>query len=152
MMQIEVIDQVMEWLPGQRAEAYQNITMSNMIFNTHFPLKPIWPGMLSIMAMQRLAEGVLGSRDDFATAYAMIQLSNIKWRSYVKPGDRMVVKVEQLGSSFDQIQVKGTIQVAGKTVVTVGRMAFCAAEATPEIQQHTRAYWQQRGVKQVVNV
>lgn len=152
MMSINVIDRVVEWLPGEKAEAYQHITMSHIIFDTHFPLKPVWPGMLSIMAMQRLAEGVLASQDDYATAYCMTELSNVKWRSYVKPGDRMMVKVELTGKEPELMQFKGKIQVAGKTVVTVGRMSFSAAKATAEIQQQMSAYWQQRGVKQVVVV
>gem|GEM_PF-3027594 len=155
-MSINVIDRVVEWLPGERAEAYQNITMSNIIFDTHFPLKPVWPGMLSIMAMQRLAEGVLASQDDYATTYYMTELGNVKWRSYVKPGDCMTVKVElakKAGTEAELIYFKGNIQVAGKTVVTVGRMSFAAVKATADIQQQQmRAYWQQRGVKQVVKL
>ncbi|MCR8657739.1 hypothetical protein [Paenibacillus endoradicis] len=150
-MKIEVMDRVIDWIPGQRASGFQNITMSNIIFDTHFPLKPIWPGMLSIMALQRLAEGVLSSQNNFSTTYRLTNIGNIKWRFYVKPGDCMQVEVEVLNNSFnDKLQMKGNIKVADKTVVTVGMMTFQAVPSTIDTKQSLSSYWKLRGAQEVV--
>ncbi|HIW32339.1 MAG TPA: hypothetical protein IAA29_06090 [Candidatus Paenibacillus intestinavium] len=152
LMKIEVIDRIIDWIPGQKASGFQNITMSNIIFDTHFPLKPIWPGMLSIMALQRLAEGILSSQDDFSTTYQLTNLGKIKWRSYVQPGDRMHVEVEVIDRLNDKLQMKGSIKVADKNVVTVGIMSFQAVPTTLETKQCLASYWKLRGAQEVIVV
>ena len=54
-----LIDRVLEVTPGESILAYKNISISEDVFNGHFPGAPIFPGVMIIEAMAQ-ASGILG--------------------------------------------------------------------------------------------
>lgn len=96
-----LVDRVNEIIPSQSIEAYKNITIAEQVFQGHFPGHPIYPGVLIIEGMAQaggiLAFGSLeeGEQEDTAgnkVVYFM-SIDNAKFRNPVKPGDKLVYKL-----------------------------------------------------------
>ena len=93
-----LIDRVVEVDVGKRILAYKNITVNEQVFAGHFPVKPIFPGVLIIEAMAQAA-GVLG----FVTVdrqpgderlYLFAGVDGVRFKRPVVPGDRLMLTAE----------------------------------------------------------
>ncbi len=123
---MELIDQIIDWQPGKQAAAMHNITMSHPVFDTHFPLRPIWPGNLTIMSMQQLAEALLAAAHKGNRFYRLTGLQRIKWRHYIQPGDRVRIEVTVTAQEEHSAKVKASARIGDQVVVSVREMAFAA--------------------------
>lgn len=98
-----LLDRVTALQSGHAIEAYKNVTIGEQIFQGHFPDHPIYPGVMIIEGMAQ-AGGVLAfkSMDEEAqedtkekVVYFM-SIDNAKFRNPVRPGDKLVYKLEVL--------------------------------------------------------
>lgn len=98
-----LIDRVVDFVPMESIEGYKNVTIGEQIFQGHFPGHPIYPGVMIIEGMAQ-AGGVLAFKsmdadDQDATKDKVIYFMSIdkcKFRSPVKPGDKLVYKLSVL--------------------------------------------------------
>ena len=98
-----LIDRVVDFVPMESIEAYKNVTIGEQIFQGHFPGHPIYPGVMIIEGMAQ-AGGVLAFKSmdadgQEATKDKVIYFMSIdkcKFRSPVKPGDKLVYKLSVL--------------------------------------------------------
>ena len=98
-----LIDRVTAITPSHTIEAYKNVTIGEQIFQGHFPDHPIYPGVMIIEGMAQAGavlafksmdeEGQEGAKDK--VVYFM-SIDNAKFRSPVKPGDKLVYKLSVL--------------------------------------------------------
>lgn len=110
-----LVDRVTSFEKGTELEAFKNISISDHVFQGHFPGHPIYPGVLIIEGMAQ-AGGVLafvseeGEGMHNKVVYFM-SIDKAKFRSPVKPGDKLVYKISV-------IKHKGNIWVlSGKSFV-----------------------------------
>ncbi|MDD2383269.1 MAG: 3-hydroxyacyl-ACP dehydratase FabZ [Sulfurospirillaceae bacterium] len=98
-----LIDRVTEIVPGELIEAYKNVTIGEQIFQGHFPGHPIYPGVMIIEGMAQ-AGGVLafksmdeeGQENTKEKVVYFMSIDNAKFRNPVKPGDKLVYKLNVL--------------------------------------------------------
>ena len=98
-----LLDRVTELEEGVSIEAYKNVSISEPIFQGHFPDHPIYPGVMIIEGMAQ-AGGVLAFKsssqeDQEAAANKVVYFMSIdkaKFRSPVTPGDQLVYKLTVL--------------------------------------------------------
>ncbi len=98
-----LIDRVVDFVSMESIEAYKNVTIGEQIFQGHFPGHPIYPGVMIIEGMAQ-AGGVLAFKSmdadgQEATKDKVIYFMSIdkcKFRSPVKPGDKLVYKLSVL--------------------------------------------------------
>lgn len=98
-----LIDRVIDLVPQVSIEAYKNITIGEQIFQGHFPDHPIYPGVMIIEGMAQ-AGGVLafksmdteGQENSKEKVVYFMSIDNAKFRSPVKPGDKLVYKLNVL--------------------------------------------------------
>jgi 3-hydroxyacyl-[acyl-carrier-protein] dehydratase len=89
-----LIDRITAWQPGVAGTAVKNVALSEDLFDDHFPLKPIMPGVLMIEGMAQLSgllieEGV--RRDTGRNLKALMSIvRDAKFRKPVYPGDQLV--------------------------------------------------------------
>jgi 3-hydroxyacyl-[acyl-carrier-protein] dehydratase len=99
-MRFLLIDRITAWEPGRSAEAVKTVAMSEDLFDDHFPLRPIFPGVLLVEGMAQLAgllleEGV--RRETGRNVKALMSIvERAKFRRVVRPGDRLAYRVEVL--------------------------------------------------------
>ena len=98
-----LIDRVIGLSAGESIEAYKNVTIGEQIFQGHFPGHPIYPGVMIIEGMAQ-AGGVLAFKSMDANSQDatkdkviyFMSIDNCKFRSPVKPGDKLVYKLSVL--------------------------------------------------------
>ena len=98
-----LLDRVTELVPQVSIEGYKNVTIGEQIFQGHFPDHPIYPGVMIIEGMAQ-AGGVLafksmdaeGQENTKEKVVYFMSIDNAKFRSPVKPGDKLVYKLTVL--------------------------------------------------------
>ncbi|MCF6200861.1 MAG: 3-hydroxyacyl-ACP dehydratase FabZ [Hydrogenimonas sp.] len=95
-----LVDRVTECQEGKSIEAYKNVSISEPVFEGHFPGHPIYPGVMIIEGMAQAGgilafesmdeEGKSGTEDK--VVYFM-SIDKCKFRNPVRPGDRLVYKL-----------------------------------------------------------
>jgi len=98
-----LVDRVVSCDKGERIEAYKNVSISEPVFEGHFPGHPIYPGVMIIEGMAQaggiLAFESMGAEDQEATEDKVVYFMSIdrcKFRHPVRPGDRLIYKLEVL--------------------------------------------------------
>ncbi|RDU65054.1 3-hydroxyacyl-ACP dehydratase FabZ [Helicobacter sp. MIT 14-3879] len=100
---ILLVDRITSLELNKSVEGYKNITINEQIFLGHFPTKPIYPGVMIIEGMAQTG-GILAYKSSFGEdatnmdnklVYFM-SIDKAKFRSMVKPGDKLVYKLEVL--------------------------------------------------------
>ncbi len=113
-----LVDRVTEIEEGKSIKAYKNVSISEPVFEGHFPGHPIYPGVMIIEGMAQ-AGGVLAfksasKKEQEAAKDKVVYFMSIdkcKFRSPVRPGDRLEYRLEV-------IKHRGNIWVlAGKAYV-----------------------------------
>jgi len=93
-----LVDRVSELHPNDRIRAYKNVSISEPIFEGHFPGHPIYPGVMILEGMAQ-AGGVLAFKslnadiDVKEKVVYFMSIDKAKFRSPVRPGDRLVYEI-----------------------------------------------------------
>ncbi|NPA55742.1 MAG: 3-hydroxyacyl-ACP dehydratase FabZ [Epsilonproteobacteria bacterium] len=92
-----LVDKVTHLEPEKSIEAYLNISITNQVFQGHFPDHPIYPGVLIIEGLAQ-AGGILAfqSVDEEEVKDKVVyfmSINNAKFRNPVRPGDKLVYKL-----------------------------------------------------------
>ena len=98
-----LVDRVLFCDEGKSIEAYKNVSISEPVFEGHFPDHPIYPGVMIIEGMAQ-AGGILAFEsmdkiDQEATQDKVVYFMSIdkcKFRNPVRPGDRLVYRLNVL--------------------------------------------------------
>lgn len=98
-----LVDRITDLTKGESIEGYKNVSISEPIFQGHFPDHPIYPGVMIIEGMAQ-AGGVLAfqssNEDDQAAMQNKVvyfmSIDKAKFRSPVTPGDKLVYKLNVL--------------------------------------------------------
>lgn len=91
-----LVDRITELTPRESIVGYKNVSISEPVFQGHFPDHPIYPGVMIIEGMAQ-AGGVLAFKSmDNATQEEIenkvvyfMSIDKAKFRTPVKPGDKL---------------------------------------------------------------
>lgn len=123
-----LIDRVEELSIGESIKAYKNVTYNEQIFQGHFPEHPIYPGVMIIEGLAQ-AGGVLAFKsmekdgiDLSDKVVYFMSIDNAKFRSPVRPGDKLEYRISV-------IKHRGRIWVLkGKAYINDGATLAAQAE------------------------
>ncbi len=96
-----LLDRVTELIAGKHIEGFKNVSISEPVFQGHFPDHPIYPGVMIIEGMAQ-AGGILAfkSMDNASqeeinnkVVYFM-SIDKAKFRTPVVPGDQLIYKID----------------------------------------------------------
>ena len=118
-----LVDRITELTPGEYIEGYKNVSISEPVFEGHFPGHPIYPGVMIIEGMAQ-AGGVLAfksmdeeSQEEVADKVVyFMSIDKAKFRSPVTPGDQLVYKIDVLKHKGAIWQLDAKAYVDGKIV------------------------------------
>ncbi|NPA81773.1 MAG: 3-hydroxyacyl-ACP dehydratase FabZ [Epsilonproteobacteria bacterium] len=116
-----LVDRVIDIKEGEYIEAYKNVTIGESVFEGHFPGHPIYPGVMIIEGMAQ-AGGILAfksmdaeSQEDTKNKVVyFMSIDRCKFRSPVRPGDRLVYKLKVLKHKGAIWVLEGKAYVDGK--------------------------------------
>jgi len=95
-----LVDRITHIEAGKSIEGYKNVSISEPVFQGHFPDHPIYPGVMIIEGMAQ-AGGVLafesmdreGQENTKDKVVYFMSIDKAKFRSPVTPGDRLVYRL-----------------------------------------------------------
>ena len=122
-----MVDRVLK-IEGNKITAVKNVTMNELYFQGHFPGHPIMPGVLQLEGIAQVA-GILMLKqveNKGKLAYFM-SAESVKWRSPVRPGDRLVIDVELTKARGKIGKAKGVCTVNG-AVASEAEVTFMLVE------------------------
>jgi 3-hydroxyacyl-[acyl-carrier-protein] dehydratase len=117
------VDRITELTPGTYIEGFKNISISEPIFQGHFPDHPIYPGVMIIEGMAQ-AGGVLAFKSMNVSSQEEIQnkvvyfmsIDKAKFRTPVTPGDQLVYKISVMKNKGAVWQLDAKAYVDDKVV------------------------------------
>lgn len=118
-----LLDRVTDLKKGEYIEGYKNISISEPVFQGHFPDHPIYPGVMIIEGMAQ-AGGVLAFKSmDNATQEEIenkvvyfMSIDKAKFRAPVTPGDQLVYKINVIRNKGAVWQLDAKAYVDDKVV------------------------------------
>ncbi len=118
-----LVDRITELTPGEYIEGLKNISISEPVFQGHFPGHPIYPGVMIIEGMAQ-AGGVLAFKSMDITSQEEIEnkvvyfmsIDNAKFRSPVTPGDQLMYKISVIKNKGAVWQLDAKAYVDDKIV------------------------------------
>ena len=95
-----LVDRVTDLKAGEMIEGYKNVSISEPVFQGHFPEHPIYPGVMIIEGMAQ-AGGVLafksmdakGQENTKDKVVYFMSIDKAKFRAPVVPGDKLVYRL-----------------------------------------------------------
>ncbi len=121
-----LVDRVLELEPEKRILAIKNITINEAIFQGHFPVTPVFPGVLIVEALAQ-ASGILAFKSlerspEDGYIYYLAGTDKTKFKRSVVPGDQLKLEVEIINLR------NHWMKVAGKAFV--GNQLVCSSQLT----------------------
>jgi 3-hydroxyacyl-[acyl-carrier-protein] dehydratase len=117
-----LVDRITDMTKGESILGYKNISISEPAFMGHFPGHPIYPGVLILEGMAQ-AGGILALKSNDLTNEELknkviyfMSIDKAKFRTPVKPGDKLDYKIEILKLKGNIIVLDGKAYVDDKIV------------------------------------
>jgi len=116
-----LVDRVTDLVSKESIVAYKNVSISEPVFEGHFPGHPIYPGVMILEGMAQ-AGGILAFKSMDGVSEEEIQnkvvyfmsIDKAKFRAPVKPGDRLEYKISVIKNKGAIWLLKGEAYVDGK--------------------------------------
>ena len=118
-----LVDRITELTPGEYIEGLKNVSISEPVFQGHFPGHPIYPGVMIIEGMAQ-AGGVLAfksmdieSQEDIENKVVyFMSIDKAKFRAPVTPGDQLIYKIDVIKNKGAVWQLDAKAYVDDKIV------------------------------------
>jgi 3-hydroxyacyl-[acyl-carrier-protein] dehydratase len=115
-----LVDRITDVKEGEYVEGYLNISITNQVFQGHFPGHPIYPGVLIIEGMAQtgaiLPFTIMNKDELHDKVVYFMSIDKAKFRKPVLPGDKLVYKVSTIKHRGKIWQLKGEAYVDGELV------------------------------------
>lgn len=115
-----LVDRVTDLTKGEVIYSYKNVSISEPVFQGHFPGHPIYPGVMILEGMAQ-AGGILAFKsmdltpeDAVSKVVYFMSIDKAKFRAPVKPGDKLEYKISVIKNKGPIWVLKGEAYVDGK--------------------------------------
>lgn len=129
-----LVDRVLDYQlePTPRLRGLKNVSVNEGFFQGHFPDHPVMPGVLLIEAMAQAA-GVLTQLKQRAIGrecplFYLVKVDKARFTQLVRPGDQLILEVEEKRVIRGMAQYKGQVLIDGKMAASA---EFFCAERRP---------------------
>jgi len=118
-----LVDRITKLEHGESIEGYKNVSISEPVFQGHFPDHPIYPGVMiiegmaqvgGVLAFQSLPEDQQDSIDQKVVYF--MSIDKAKFRAPVTPGDQLVYKLTVIKNKGPVWQLDAKAYVDEKVV------------------------------------
>ncbi len=115
-----LVDRITEVENGKFVKGYLNISITNSVFQGHFPGHPIYPGVLIIEGMAQtgaiLPFTVIEGKELKEKVVYFMSIDKAKFRKPVLPGDRLEYRISTIKHRGKIWQLKGEAYVDDELV------------------------------------
>lgn len=125
-----LVDRVIEFEADKRIVAIKNVTINEPQFTGHFPVTPVFPGVLIVEALAQ-ASGILAFKSrnrtlDDGYIYYLAGTDKTKFKRSVVPGDQLRLEVEIVNLRSHWMKASGNAYVGDQLVCS--SMLTCAEQ------------------------
>jgi len=118
-MRFTLIDRIVEYEPWQKIAARKNLTLAEEYLADHFPGFPVMPGVLMLEAMTQAGAWLVRASEDFRHSMVVLrEARNVKYGTFVEPGQTLTIKAEVLGHDDREVKLKAQGEVEGQVSVS----------------------------------
>ena len=111
-MRFILLDRVTELQSGQRISAIKALSLSEEYLADHFPQFPVLPGVMMIEALVQTAAMLVRVTNNFQQSMIVLkETRNVKYKSFVKPGNVLKIKLEAKSLEENESSFKGDVSV-----------------------------------------
>ncbi|WP_297443935.1 3-hydroxyacyl-ACP dehydratase FabZ [Sulfurimonas sp.] len=118
-----LVDRVTDLVKGQSITAYKNVSISEPVFQGHFPGHPIYPGVMILEGMAQaggvlsfLSMGDLTEEEVQNKVVYFMSIDKAKFRTPVKPGDKLEYRITVIKQKGTIWMLRGEAYVDDKLV------------------------------------
>ena len=123
---ILLVDRILDFEPGQWVRGLKNISMSDQIFQGHFPKRPVFPGVLIVEAMAQTGGCLIMQQfeDRAKKVIYFMGIDAVKFRKPVLPGDQLIMEVKVVSMKPRICKMRGEAFVDGQKVAEAEFMSM----------------------------
>jgi 3-hydroxyacyl-[acyl-carrier-protein] dehydratase len=140
-MRFHMVDRIEELCYGKYIIGIKCVSMTEDIFNEHFPGHPVFPGSLVIESMAQLGGAffeLMMKHDGVKIKRAILSMvQQIKFRKPVYPGDRLVIRAE-IVSKREEFGVVKVCANSGCEICAEGELIFSFVDIEDDALQKSR--------------
>lgn len=117
-MRFILLDRVTELVVGRRISAVKALSLSEEYLADHFPDFPVLPGVMMIEALVQTAAMLVRRNNDFRQSMIVLsEVRNVKYRSFVKPGNVLRMEIDAQSIEEQASSFKGAAYVDDRVMV-----------------------------------
>lgn len=139
-MRFTFVDRILEVDRGTKITTVKALSLAEEYLADHFPRFPVMPGVLMLEAMTHAGAWLVRLSDDFAHSMVLLkEARNVKYASFVEPGQVLIVTAEIVKQDGAEVHLKAQGAVAGKSAskpAVSGRLVlerFNLGDARPDL-------------------
>lgn len=123
---ILLVDRILDFEPRQWIRGLKNISMSDQVFQGHFPNRPVFPGVLIVEAMAQTGGCLMMQEfeDRHRKVIYFMGIDAVKFRKPVLPGDQLVMEVKVVSLRGRICKMRGEAFVDGAKVAEAEFMSM----------------------------
>lgn len=136
------VDRIVEFEAGVRAIGVKSVSLSEDVFDDHFPGNPVFPGVFLLEGLAQTGGMLLAKTYHGERLAIMVSIERARFRSFARPGDSVRMEVEIENTHDDFARVLGTATV-GARQVAAARFSFKLVHPSRIIPPAYRDFWEQ---------
>lgn len=118
-MRFTLIDRIDELKPGASIRAVKSLSLAEEYLADHFPRFPVMPGVLMLESMTQAGAWLIRASEDFAHSMIVLkEARNVKYSTFVAPGQTLTVTAEIVGHDKSETKLKAQGMVEGQSKFT----------------------------------
>ena len=118
-MKFHLVDRIELIEPGSKIVTTKALSLAEEYLADHFPAFPVMPGVLMLEALTQSAAWLIRLQQDYAKSIIVLQTArNVRYASFVQPGDVLRCELEAVEIGADFAKFKGTGAVGDRTTVS----------------------------------
>jgi len=117
-MRFFLVDRILELEPPKRIVGVKNLSLAEEYLADHFPAYPVLPGVLMLEALVQTAAWLVRVSTDFAKSLILLrEARNVRYGSFVRPGERLRMDVSALEIAETRSRFKAVGRCEGEVAV-----------------------------------
>jgi 3-hydroxyacyl-[acyl-carrier-protein] dehydratase len=118
-MKFHLVDKIESIEPGKRIVGVKALSLAEEYLADHFPAFPVLPGVMMLEALVQTAAWLVRVEQDFSRSVIVLaKARNVRYASFVAPGDTLRSELEAVEITPDGAKFKGVGSVGDRQTVS----------------------------------